>query len=457
MAGKNHNPPSKSRLANLPSDVKIKKETRYENCDEYEVSYKHPTDRLCPHCDSSDCVIKDNGYSQTVRHTPNALRGILVKLQKQRLYCKACGRSFVVTPDWVHPSLHMTQALYIVLYLSLTESTSIASIARQFCVSECIVMSVLNSVDFPSPSSLPEVLCIDEFKGNTGKWDPERKRWNNSTMHCNIADGDAGIVIDVLEQISATYITSYFRKFSVEQRKMVKLFCCDMNQGFLKVARDVFPHAIVCIDMFHVVKLLNDAVNDIRLSYLREINDRKKAGVATAKDYVNLTLLKKSSKSLRMSNVKQERLDNPKNASRMDHLQVVFERFPDIAVAYDALQEFHLLRDEPSLFAKKADFSDWLRRYSSCSVETVRAAVRTIRLHRTKIVNTWEYRRSNSPAEGLNTKIKLLKRVSFGMHKFETCRKRILMTCGPVRLVNEPWTIFNEKRKGPAPDNLDPT
>lgn len=38
MAGRNHNPPTKSRLANLPDDVKIKKEVRYENCDEYEVS-----------------------------------------------------------------------------------------------------------------------------------------------------------------------------------------------------------------------------------------------------------------------------------------------------------------------------------------------------------------------------------------------------------------------------------
>ncbi|WP_337461518.1 transposase [Jutongia sp.] len=44
----------------------------------------------------------------------------------------------------------------------------------------------------------------------------------------------------------------------------VRFYCCDMHNGFVSVAREIFPHSIIYIDMFHVIKHLNDCVSEIR-------------------------------------------------------------------------------------------------------------------------------------------------------------------------------------------------
>ena len=71
-----------------------------------------PSLRLCPHCGSNYCVIKDSGTIQTVRHISCNHRGTAVSFHKRRLLCRDCHSSFYETPYWIHPSLRMTQALY---------------------------------------------------------------------------------------------------------------------------------------------------------------------------------------------------------------------------------------------------------------------------------------------------------------------------------------------------------
>lgn len=89
------------------------------------------------------------------------------------------------------------------------------------------------------------------------------------------------------------------------------------------------------------------------------------------------------------------------------------------------------------------------RVFFSCFLRgDIESLARRIQHWRGYLHNTWEYRCSNSTCEGLNNKIKVLKRISFGLHHFETFRKRVLLTCGAIRLANDPYTIFSEKRNG---------
>ena len=192
--------------------------------------------------------------------------------------------------------------------------------------------------------------------------------------------------------------------------------------------------------MFHVVKLINDTVDAIRRRLQRDMED--------AQDKEKYHVLKGAARSLLTSEIKQEKLGNPNNAMRKEKLKAVFTLFPELAEAYDALQEFHHVNQEPLLMLKKAALSDWLDRYCASSIPELEKTARSLRHWRGYIQNTWEYSRSNSVCEGLNNKVKVLKRVSFGLHNFDTFRKRVLLTCGYLRLANEPFTIFHEKRSG---------
>jgi len=211
-----------------------------------------------------------------------------------------------------------------------------------------------------------------------------------------------------------------------------------MHNGFVSVAKELFPHARICIDMFHVIRLINDTLYVIRRRLQHDVLERQ--------DREKCTLLKNASHSLLTSEVKQERLGNPNNVKRLEKLHVVFDLFPELAEAYNALQEFHVLNTKTPPILQKASLTDWIQQYSDSKIPELEKLARTIRHWRGYIHNTWQFHRSNSTCEGLNNKIKVLKRVSFGLHCFDSFRKRVLLTCGYIRLANEPFTIFREKR-----------
>jgi len=439
MAAKSPNHPKVNYLAALPGDMTITNIVKRENCDEFYITFKPPEHRSCPHCGSNNCVIKDSGRVQTIRHVATAQRGAILSFHRRRLFCKDCRTSFFERPQWLHPSLHMTDALYFTICLDLTQMLSVTAIARNNRVTASVVASVLNTIVWEHPTMLPETLCIDEFKGSSGEWDPVRSRWDVNKYHCNISDGDGGFIVDILPQITAEFLSRYFHQFSIHQRARVKYFCCDMHSGFISVARKLFPDARICIDMFHVIKLINDTIDEIRRRLQHDVEEQERE---------KYMFLKNSSRSLLTSEIKQERMNNPNNADRLEKLHTLFDLFPQLAEAYDALQGFHSINSKTPLIFKKAELTDWILQYADSQTPELKKLVLRIRYWRSYIHNTWQYQRSNATCEGLNNKIKVLKRISYGLHSFEIFRKRVLLTCGPMRLANDPFTIFREKRNG---------
>lgn len=106
-------------LAKFPPETTTKNIQAFRDYDLITSDVPAPWQRLCPHCGSIDRIIKDSGTQQTVRHIPSNHKGTAVTFHKRRLYCKECHLPFYENPYWVHPSLHMTQALYDSILLDL--------------------------------------------------------------------------------------------------------------------------------------------------------------------------------------------------------------------------------------------------------------------------------------------------------------------------------------------------
>ncbi len=434
-----------AKLYNLPREVSILQIIERPDCDELIVLLPQNRERCCPYCNSGNCTVKDSGRKITVRHTVGAAQqGTIITLHKSRFYCKDCQSTFYESVPWLHPSLRITLNLYYQIALNLTQTLSATTIAQINRIPPSIVYSVLDSITIDPPIRLPETLGIDEFKGSSGQWNPDKGHWDVNRFHCNISDSDTGCILDILPLITADHVKRYFRRFSPEQRRRVKYFCCDMHNGFISVAKELFPQANICIDLFHVVRLVNNTVTAVRRRLQREMEEKN--------DQAGYQKLKNAAKPLLINESKA----NPQHAlnrtKRMGYLNSLFEQFPEIATAYDALQEFHhicaMSSENGGIIFQRAALSDWLNFYASCSVPEVEKTARSIRYWRHYLENTWVYKRSNSTCEGLNNKIKVLKRVCFGLHSFETFRKRVILACGPMRLASEPFTVFSQKREG---------
>ena len=427
-------------LAQLPQEAVIKHVQAFRDYDLITLDLPAPRQRLCPHCGSIDCIIKDSGSWQTVRHIPSHHRGTAVSFHKRRLFCKTCRTTFYENPYWVHPSLHMTQALYDSILLDLTEPLSFSAIARQNCVTPSIVQSVFETVHFGLPRKLPETICIDEFKGNSGIWSSGYHKWRLSKYQCSISDGNAHAVIDILQEISGTAVNRYFHRFSLEERRQVRYFCCDMSNGFVSVARKNFPNAKICIDPFHVVKRLNDMVDQVRIRCQNQFQNNG--------NMQNYRKIKNLSRLLKTCEYRQAAYWGTHLRENQQRLQDAFVIAPDLLEAYDALQFFHDILGSFPFSVQSEELTEWIKTYASSDVEEVRSAACTIRHWRGYIQNSWKYKKSNGLSEGLNNRIKVIKRVAFGLHSFDSLRTRVLLTCGKLQLSKDLLSILENAKVG---------
>ena len=87
-------------------------------------------------------------------------------------------------------------------------------------------------------AKLPEVLSIDEFKGNSGG-----QKYNSI-----IVDAEKHKVLDILPSHFENDLINYFSQFP--SKTDVKCFVCDMNPHFREVAKTCFPKAAVVADRY---------------------------------------------------------------------------------------------------------------------------------------------------------------------------------------------------------------
>ena len=262
-----------NHLARLPAEIKVDGVISHAHCQELRISFPAPKERICPKCGSSYCVIKDSGRERTVRHIPSGKTGTLLTFRHRRYLCKDCHSTYYEPIYWLHPGSAVTENLFLDIFSDLNSALSIRNIALNNCVTESIVMSVMNTIRIEKPTILPETLCIDEFCGETGTYNPETKRWDIEKFHCILANGRSGAVVDILPRRDKASLVRYFKSIPLHVRQRVKFCCVDMSGSFISMARDCFPSAQICVDLFHVVKNLNEMVRDVRIRVQHELID----------------------------------------------------------------------------------------------------------------------------------------------------------------------------------------
>lgn len=110
-------------------------------------------------------------------------------------------------------------------------------------MSVATVLRYLDLVNYGS-TSLPEVLSIDEFKGNTG----------GEKFQCIITDAENHSILDILSNRKAADLIRNFLKYPRKQRLNLKYVIMDMSSLFKGVANICFPHAAIVSDKYHVVR-----------------------------------------------------------------------------------------------------------------------------------------------------------------------------------------------------------
>ena len=348
-------------------------------------------EHVCPACGAVTERVHDYRM-QTIKDVPLA-RDTFLHLRKRRYRC-SCGKRFFEKNTFLPRYYRVTSRLLAEVIFAFKKTISAKEIGCRYNVSSITAMRYFNLFN-KKLTKLPEVISLDEFKGNSGG-----QKYNSL-----IVDPKERKVLDVLPNRFESDLVKYFSQFS--NKNEVKYFVCDMNPHFRQVARTCFPKAKIVEDKYHVIRQIYWDMEKVRKNEQNKLSDRFRKYFKKSKN-----LLMK-----RPENLVQE---------DMDRLALMFEIAPRLADAYRIKNDFLTVIRSKSSAEGKQRLADWLFSVELMDMPEFHDSTTACHNWFQEILNSMDVPWTNGYIEGCNNKTKVLKRVSYGMRNFNNFRKRIL-------------------------------
>ena len=263
---------------------------------------------------------------------------------------------------------------------------------------------------------LPEAICIDEFKSVKNI---------DGAMSFVFADYQSKSIIDIVEDRRLNSLTEYFSRFSLEARNNVKYVCMDMYVPYISLVNSIFPNAEIVIDKFHIVNLVSRAFNQTRISIMNSIQDD------SLKRKLKLfwkSLLKYYPDLCQVSYYCQSFKHKLSSKDKVDYL---LEKIPELEINFNIYQDI-IQTIKHNNFKR---FEEIVKKYLASKEKIPKKmiiALKTLKKYMKYIENMFESNITNGLIEGLNNKIKSIKRTAFGYSNFSNFKKRVLIQVGII-------------------------
>ena len=365
------------------------------NCteDQLHISIELPRrEHVCPHCAAVTDRVHDYRM-QTIKDVPLG-RITYLHLRKRRYVCPCCRKRFPEKNTFLPRYYRMTSRLIATIIDAFRKVVSATEIASRFNISVTTAIRYFDCVNYCC-KELPAILSIDEFKGNA---DGEKYQ----TILTDLSNKQ---IMDILPNRYESDLIQHFKQFP--SKTDVKYFVCDMNPHFRRVANACFPNAVIVADKYHVLRQASWAMENVRK------NEQKKFSR-------HFRLYFKKSKYL--LNKSRGKLTE----AEMLRLALMFELSPRLADAYRIKNEFiEIIRSKSSAEGKQK-LTDWLYSVEVMDLPEFQACTKAVHNWFREILNSMDCPWTNGFTEGCNNKIKVLKRIAYGMRNFERFRNRII-------------------------------
>jgi len=375
--------------------------------------------KACPHCGHIyDTKIIKHGFKVT-RITLPKVSGFdtYLKLRKQRFFCRHCQRTFILDTPIVKPNCFISRNTKAGIALMAKDKISEKDIASGFNVSSATVKRIIDDYYIyyrPKKNYLPRHLCFDEFKS---------VKEASGSMSFLFCDAETGMLIDIVENRRLYHLENYFRTYTLAARRAVKTIVIDMYSPYISLVKKIFPNARIIFDRFHMVQLFSRSLLKTRIRtmncyptyYTKFKNNWRLFQMDSSKvDYVNSRYNYNYRKCMRQSDI-------------LDDLLSVDASLEATYYLYQTVLSCVRHRDHKRLKEALLSADPLISDEMKTSVKT---ALRYIEY----FSNGLKYEYSNGKLEGINNKIKVIKRIAFGYRSYLHFRNRILISFNVSKL-----------------------
>jgi len=374
-----------------------------------QVEQEAGANSCCPSCGK-----ESPGYDsrrRRWRHLDTCQYKTILVADVPRVKCEEHGVVTVSVP-WAEPGSGFT-AMFEALVIDWLKEASTSAVSRLMSLSWNAIDGIMQRAVARGLSRREEVFPTQIGVDETAF----RKRHDYVTI---VSDQEEGSVLHVGSDRKKETLKAWYASLTEEQREAIESVSMDMWPAFINATLESLPEAEekIAFDKFHVAKYLGEAVDKVR---------RQEHKALMAEGYEDL------------KGSKHDWLYNPGNMTRKQKVRFKSLRDSTLKTARAwAIKELamSLWHYVSKTWAQKG-WEQWLSWAVRSRLDPIKEVAKTIKEHLWGILNAVVLKVSNGPAEGLNSRIKMIKVRSRGFRNKERFANAIYFHLGGLDLYPE--------------------
>ena len=359
---------------------------------------------LCPHCGQKSEQLHQNQRC-LVKDLPMGDKEVILNVNRQRFKCKKCRKTFNEKLDFLGVRKRYTYR-YAEYIIKQVISSNVSNVARNNGLTNEEVISMVEDVAknmMPIDVKHLRRLGIDEISLVKGQ----------GKFIVVLVDIDSGKLIGLVKERKKIEIEKAMKKWGDKVLEQIEEVSIDMTGNYKSLVYKICPNAVVTVDRFHVTKIVHEELNGARIAEKKiasELNAPEREKVFESLKGNKFTILKAENK---LTEKQKDKLDKIREAS------------PIIAVMHSLKEDFHnLFESNKNVGTGMLGLMDWLKK----AEPYYQKSVQTIKRWFGEIVGYFERRTTSGVVEGINNKLKLIKRSGFGFRNFRNFEIRALLS-----------------------------
>lgn len=209
-----------------------------------------------------------------------------------------------------------------------------------------------------------------------------------------VLDLESGRIVWVGHGRGQAALGKFWRRLRLSKAKIAAV-AMDMSGAYWAAVLEHLPGAAVVFDRFHIMKLMNEKLDELRRALMREASGLSQQVIKGTR-YLLLR---------RAKNLEPGQLPKLAEALKLNE---------PLSQAYYLKEELGLLWEQPSRAAMENFLRQWCGRAMDTGIALLRQMAKTLLVHASGILSWWEHRLSSGKMEGVNNKIKTLTRQAYG-------------------------------------------
>ena len=362
--------------------------------------HQEPKTCRCSACGSR--TVRPRGrVERRFRALPIGSRATTVVLPIPRVQCLACGLVRQVELSFADPRRSYTTS-FERYALELSRRMTIRDVAVHLNVSWDVIKDIQKR-DLWRRYAKPKLkhlrhIAIDEIAIAKG--------YRYVTV---VLDLESGAVVFVGDGKGADALKPFWKRLRTSKAK-IEAVAMDMSPAYREAVSTSLPQAKIVFDHFHVIKLCNEKLSDLRRDLHREATEMMHKEVL------------KGTRWLLLKN--PENLDEQRDEKR--RLEEALALNKSLATAYYMKEDLRQFWEQPGKRFATAFLKDWIRRAEASGIKMLQQMAKTLAAHRSGLLAYYDVPISTGPLEGTNNKIKTMKRQAYGFRDHEFFKLKIL-------------------------------